>query len=96
MSCLHTISKSPGTQLLESCLKIIASGDAILFIEDGTYYANSARKLEAIDKACKIYGLREDMLARAILTKAADSVELIDTARFVKLCCEHDKIVSWF
>ena len=57
MSCLHTISKSPGTQLLESCLKIIASGDAILFIEDGTYYANSARKLEAIDKACKIYGL---------------------------------------
>ena len=52
MSCLHTISKSPGTQLLESCLKIIASGDAILFIEDGTYYANSGRELEAIDKAC--------------------------------------------
>ena len=56
MSCLHTISKSPGTQLLESCLKIIVAGDAILFIEDGTYYANSAPKLEAIDKACKIYG----------------------------------------
>ena len=96
MSCLHTISKSPDTQVLENCLKIIVAGDAILFIEDGTYYANSARNLEAIDKACKIYGLREDMLARAILTKAADSVELIDTARFVKLCCEHDKIVSWF
>ncbi|MDG2337256.1 MAG: sulfurtransferase complex subunit TusB [Gammaproteobacteria bacterium] len=96
MSCLHTISKSPDTQLLESCLKIIADGDAILFTEDGTYYTNSARKLEAIDKTCKIYGLREDMLARAILTKAADSVELIDTARFVKLCCDHDKIVSWF
>ena len=40
--------------------------------------------------------LREDMLARGILARAADTVELIDTARFVKLCCEHDKIVSWF
>jgi sulfur relay protein TusB/DsrH len=96
MSCLHTISKSPDTQLLENCLKIIVAGDAILFIEDGTYYAKSAPKLEAIEKTFKIYGLREDMLARGILARAADTVELIDTARFVKLCCEYDKIVSWF
>jgi sulfur transfer complex TusBCD TusB component (DsrH family) len=25
-----------------------------------------------------------------------DRVEAIDTARFVGLCCEHDKVVSWF
>ena len=96
MSCLHTINRSPDTRLLENCLKIISKGDAILFIEDGTYYASSASNLEAIDKTCKVYSLREDMLARAILTKTADTVELIDTAHFVELCCGHDKIVSWF
>jgi sulfur transfer complex TusBCD TusB component (DsrH family) len=25
-----------------------------------------------------------------------DRVEVIDTARFVELSCEHDKVVSWF
>jgi sulfur relay protein TusB/DsrH len=44
----------------------------------------------------KVYGLREDMLTRATLAKTMDSVEAIDTARFVELCCEHDKVVSWF
>ena len=96
MSCLHTISGSPSSSMLASCLKVITRGDAILFIEDGVYYASSAPELKTIDKNYKIYGLREDLVARAIIGKSADSLELIDTARFVELCCEHDKIVNWF
>lgn len=96
MSCLHTINASPESSLLKSCLNVINAGDAILFIEDGVYYCASPIALEAIDNTVKVYGLREDMLARATLGKTQDSIEAIDTARFVELCCEHDKVVSWF
>ena len=96
MSCLHTISISPDSKLLGSCLKVINDDDAILFIEDGVYHCLSLIDLPAIIETVKIYGLREDMLARATLSKTVDRVEVIDTARFVELSCEHDKVVSWF
>jgi len=96
MSCLHTINRSPDSKLLESCLKIINAGDAILFIEDGVYHCASVINLQTIVETVKVYGLREDMLARATFPKSKDSVVEIDTSRFVELCCEHDKVVSWF
>jgi len=96
MSSLHTINRSPEFGLLESCLKVINAGDAILFIEDGVYHCSSSVDLQTIDKTVNVFGLREDLLARAILSKTIDSVEAIDTTRFVELCCEHDKVVSWF
>lgn len=96
MSCLHTINRSPDANLLKSCLNVISTGDAILFIEDGVYHCGSEQNLKAVIEPVKIYGLREDMLARATLSKTIDGVEIIDTTRFVELCCEHDKVVSWF
>ncbi|MDA0281381.1 MAG: sulfurtransferase complex subunit TusB [Proteobacteria bacterium] len=96
MSCLHTINRSPDSKLLESCLKVINADDAILFIEDGVYHCFSLSNLPSIIETVKLYGLREDMLARATLSKTMDRVEVIDTARFVELSCEHDKVVSWF
>ncbi|MBL4582103.1 MAG: sulfurtransferase complex subunit TusB [Gammaproteobacteria bacterium] len=96
MTCLHTINRSPGSQLLKSCLNVINDGDAILFIEDGVYHCSSQVHLKTIMDAIKVYGLREDMLARSTLSKSIDGVDLIDTARFVELCCEHDKVVSWY
>lgn len=96
MSCLHTINKSPDSKLLESCLRVISADDGILFIEDGVYHCISLSNLPTIIETVKIYGLREDLLARATLSKTMDRIEVIDTARFVELSCEHDKVVSWF
>lgn len=96
MSSLHTISRSPDSNLLASCLKLIRAGDAILFIEDGVYYCNAKATRDKVSESVKVYGLREDMLARATLAKTIGSIEPIDTHRFVELCCQHDKIVSWF
>ena len=96
MSCLHTINRSPNSNILESCIKVVSAGDAILFIEDGVYHCTSAIALRFIPETVKGYGLRDDILARATLTKTMDKIEIIDTARFVELCCEHDKVVSWF
>lgn len=96
MSSLHTINRSPDSQLLGSCLNVINTDDAILFIEDGVYYCTSSIDLKTIDKSVAVYGLREDMLARATLSRTFDTVVAIDTTRFVELCCEYDKVVSWF
>ena len=96
MSCLHTINRSPNSNILKSCTKVVSAGDAILFIEDGVYYCASAIDLQAITKTVKLYGLREDMLARATLTTTMDMIEVIEMTRFVELCCEYDNIVSWF
>lgn len=96
MSCLHTINKSQASNLLARCLEVLNTGDAILFIEDGVYQTTSLENLQGIEESVKLYGLREDMLARATLTKTIDRVEAIDTIRFVELCCEHDKVLSWF
>jgi tRNA 2-thiouridine synthesizing protein B len=96
MSCLHTINRSPDSNLLESCIKVVNAGDAILFIEDGVYHCASLANLQTIVETVRVYGLREDMLARATLPKTAERVEAIDTNQFVELCCEHDKVVSWF
>jgi len=96
MSSLHTINKSPDSKLLESCLKVINADDAILFLEDGVYHCASLVNLATITDTVKVYGLREDILARATLSKTLDRVEVIDTTRFVELCCKHDKVVSWF
>ena len=96
MSSLHTINRSPDSKLLERCLKVINADDAILFLEDGVYHSILSTNLSAIAETVKVYSLREDMLARATLSKTKDRVEAIDTARFVGLCCEHEKVVSWF
>lgn len=96
MSTLHTINRSPQSSLLQSCLNVAKEDDGILFIEDGTYYCASPSELSAIASDISTFSLREDMIARATLAKVDDSVELIDMARFVELCCEYDKIVSWF
>ena len=38
MKTLHTISKTPTSNLLTSCLEAIAEDDGVLFLEDGVYY----------------------------------------------------------
>lgn len=96
MSTLHTISKGQDSKLLQSCLSVIGEGDAILFIEDGVYHCNSASGLSRIETGIEVYGLREDMIARATLSLTDDRVEIIDSAHFVQLCCDYDKVVNWF
>ncbi len=96
MSSLHTISRSPDSSLLDTCLTVINDGDALLFIEDGAYHATSQDLLATICSSIQVYALREDILARALLMKIHDRVECVDFQRFVELSCEHDKVISWF
>ena len=96
MTCLHTISRSANSALLNSCIALLQPEDGILFIEDGVYHCIAPLGLKLIPDSVKIFGLREDLLARAILPRLDARIAAVDTAGFVDLCCQHDKIVSWF
>ncbi len=96
MSTLHTIAKSPTSNLLESCRQLLGQNENLLFIEDGVYYASREDLLATIPGKRKLYALREDILARGIQGKITDRIELVSMHKFVELCCEHKKIINWF
>lgn len=96
MSILHTISRSPSSTLLASCASLLENGDGVLFIEDGVYHCTNNSSLSAIESQVKLYALREDLTARGVIDKNTAKAETINYDDFVQLCCEYDKVVSWF
>ena len=96
MTCLHTISKSPTNKLLSSCASVLKPGDGILFIEDGVYYCSLAESGRHPGADVRLFALKEDTAARGLSVHSAADVELVDYAGVVELCCEYEKIVSWF
>lgn len=95
MSTLHTLSKTPSTGLLQSCLSVAQPGDAILFIEDGVYHSQESR-VQLANHEFKFYCLREDLIARGLIDRRLGTAETVNTQGFVELCVEHDSIVNWF
>lgn len=96
MSILHTISRSPSSALLASCSSLLKDGDGVIFIEDGIYHCADGSDFPAFQAQVKLYALSEDLVARGMLDKNDSKTETINTDGFVRLCCEYDKVVSWF
>ena len=96
MSVLYTINRSPSSALLASCTPLLAEGDGILFIEDGIYYCSQTSAITAIDDQVKLYALEEDLIARGMLDRNTAIPETVNVEGFVQLCCDYDKVVSWF
>lgn len=95
MSSLHLISKTPASSLLQSCQAVLNEGDAILFIEDGIYHCADAA-IESIPSDIAISVLKEDCIARGIRNSKFERIDITDYAGFVALCCDYDRVVSWF
>lgn len=96
MTTLHTIARSPQSDLLDSCLQLLDHKDAILFIEDGVFYSLRSDCLAQIPESCKLFALREDLAARGVQDKKQPAVESVSTRTFVDLCCHYDRVVNWF
>mgnify|MGYP003395155877 FL=1 len=68
---LHTVNKSPTERnALESCLKYLKKGSAVLLIEDGVYGAlkgtATTKMVEQALKSFPIYALYPDIEARGM------------------------------
>lgn len=100
MSTLHTVNKALSrSPVLESCLRLLQAGDALLLLEDGVYAARQnavERSLwHDIPQDVRLYVLGPDLVARGISGLQA-GFTVVDDAGFVQLCCDCDKTVSWF
>ncbi|MFW2440103.1 MAG: sulfurtransferase complex subunit TusB [Arenicellales bacterium] len=101
MSTLHTINKSPfDRNSLDSCLRVISDGDAILFIEDGVYAATAgnsfANAVKAAENSHSVYVLGPDLSARGMKEDGiVEGVKVVDYEGFVDLVTEYDKVNSW-
>ncbi len=101
MSMLHTVNKSPFERnTLDACLRMIASGHSLLFIEDGVYAAVDgtavAAKVADIMPEVAIYVLGPDLAARGIgENKLSAGVKMVDYSGFVDLVTRHDRVQSW-
>ncbi len=97
---LHTVNKSPfDHNSLQTCLKFVRQGGAVLLIEDGVYAAArdtavSSQLQEAL-KRVSIYVLKPDVEARGMQNRVMDGVRLVDYGGFVDLVAEHDAVQSW-
>ena len=96
MKTLHTISKTPTSNLLTSCLEAIAEDDGVLFLEDGVYYLWKDIKDLIYTEQYECYALKEDLLARGIEITSTKGVNLVDYPAFVDLCEKYEKIINWF
>lgn len=95
---LHTVNKSPfQNSVLESCLRFVTQGDAILLLEDGVYAAQAGTAKSALVEGAlghqEVYALRADLKARAI-TEVIDGVQVVDYGTFVDLV-EKYKVHAW-
>ena len=96
MKTLHTISKTPTSNLLTSCLEAITEDDGVLFLEDGAYYIWKDIKGLIHTEQYECYALKEDLLARGVEITSIKGVNLVDYAAFVDLCEKYEKIINWF
>ena len=96
MKTLHTISKTPTSNLLTSCLEAISEDDGVLFLEDGVYYIWKDIKDLIYTEQYECYALKEDLLARGVEITSIKGVNLVDYAAYVDLCEEYEKIINWF
>ena len=91
MNSLHTFSSR---QALTASLALVGKSDSVLLLEDAVF-ADYAQLLSSLPKGIGCYALRDDLLARGILQRLPSGIDTIGFDDFVRLCCEHDKVINW-
>ncbi|WP_407331567.1 sulfurtransferase complex subunit TusB [Enterovibrio sp. 27052020O] len=95
---LHTVSSSPfSSPSLGHCLRYAEQQSEILLIEDAVIAAIDCGQWQQplTSSGCRIYVLREDLVARGINHKITKSFEVVDMNGFVGLTERHVKQMKW-
>ena len=94
---LHTVNKT--SEPLARCLALVASGDAVLLLEDGVYATLDNDGNRSLWDNCssdtRVFALGPDLAARGISDKMLPHINEVTWQEFVALSVESDKVVSW-
>ncbi len=97
---LHIVNKSPfQTSTLQSCLRMVQAGYALLLTEDAVYAATTGTEwtepMRQASAKFKVYVLQPDLDARGLTARLIDGVNLVDYGGFVDLTVEHPTSHAW-
>jgi tRNA 2-thiouridine synthesizing protein B len=99
---LHIVNKTPSAgDALDSCLRHMTAGSALLLIEDGVYVALAAgswasRMTAATDRHA-VYAMGPDLAARGLADRPlVPGITVVDYGGFVDLVTAHSTAHSWF
>ena len=93
MNTLHTVNKTG--QPMTLCLRAVSEGDAVLLLEDGVYDVLLPElQTQLKSKDVSLHALTSDALGRGITIP--DGCHGINYDEFVELCCQHEKVITWF
>lgn len=95
---LHTLNVGPDTAAFTECLRMTASGDALLLTGDGVYstiLGTAACKL-LLESGAELYVLEPDARAAGIQKKICDQVISVDYDGFVALSERFTRQLAWY
>jgi len=98
MGTLHIVSKSPfASSALADCLRVCGEA-TILLIEDAVNAAIANNEwIEPLKRdGLMVYVLQSDCDARGLSQRIDSKFALTDYPGFVRLCCEHAPVTSWY
>lgn len=101
MPTLHIINTSPHLRAgLNSCLRLMAEHDGIIFIEDAVVAVKQDTEVESLLQekimAGKCYALKPDLDARGMTPEqVSETVTLVNYEGFVTLTTEFERTQTW-
>jgi sulfur relay protein TusB/DsrH len=98
MASLHIVNASSERRAaLDSCLRAASSGDTVLLIGNGVFWAVASMFEGVAKRASNVtcVALVADIASRGIGHLVAPAIQQVDDAAFVDLVVAHHPIVSW-
>lgn len=94
---LHLILHSPFKCDFDALMRMLASGDDVLLIQDGVVAAMEGSQAlgRLIGVPVSLYVLRDDVLARGLSAQISASITQVGYTDFVALTVKHPQLVTW-
>ena len=94
---LHTLSHSPWHCDIESLLRMVREGDALLLIQDGVLAAvEGSRFVDLLNNApISVSALKDDIEARGLTGQISASIDVVSYTDFVNLAIQHTGQLNW-
>lgn len=98
MASLHIVNASSERRAaLDNCLRAASSGDTVLLVGNGVFWAVASIFKGVAKRASNVtcVALATDVSSRGIGHLVTTAVQQVDDAAFVDLVAAHHPIVSW-
>ena len=94
---LHTLSRSPWHCDIDSLMRMVREGDALLLIQDGVLAAVEGNRFVDIlsNAPISVSALKDDIDARGLAGQISTNIDVVSYTDFVNLAVQHAGQMNW-